>query len=112
MKIYLVMWSEVDSGYEIKAAYKSKSAARAKAKALNDLDIKKAIQETAKWIKTNPEAALRVYRQANGEPYPTQAKAEQAARKCTLDYATRAGSQRHYVEVVNVIELEKEGLAT
>ena len=94
MKVFLVMWSEVDSGYEIMGAYLSQERAQAHADELNLADRNKMIQSTEDWIIASPSSF---------GPHKTYESPE-AARQSTLNYVNRNDFNNYSVQEVEVKE--------
>lgn len=85
-KVYLVMWSECDSGYEIKGAFSERSKAQAQVDALNAKERQRMIDDTEDWILKHPERSA---------PFESHA----SHREFTLNAANKYGNQHHVEEV-------------
>lgn len=95
MKVYLVMWSVRDSGYEIKGASLSREKAQAQVDTLNEAARKAAIQSTEDWIAAHPITA---------HPASHVRREWSKVRQSTLNSVNRPEFNQHYVEPVEVNE--------
>lgn len=60
MILWAVVWSEVDSGHNILAAYRSEKRAKEEAEALNEAGRLKALEESLAWVDSN-DYSMQVY---------------------------------------------------
>jgi hypothetical protein len=101
MKIHLVIWSECDSGYEIKGAFFDLHKAQQEADRLNLAEAAALIASVEDHIKRHPESMQNVYRGDHGEWLSLEA-AIASCRRNALKTAAEC-CMRHSVETVEVI---------
>lgn len=97
MTVYLVIWSECDSGYEIKAGFLTRKTAQKKCNSLNLKKAREMVAENEKWLSEHGEAAAkRIFR--GHHPWAGSS----GARLNSWSYAYDRENWEHHVEEVEV----------